>query len=285
MSRGFTVSGFYVWSRALQSSNVVENGGTTAQNPGVLGKPFTAANDHGMLDQYGAPIVGGGLQEDRGLMDANHDNNAAIYGMWKIDYYRGSNKIVKGFANGWTITSAAYFISGGPFTVSTGSNKNFDTAGSSRPNGVPGVSPKLDPHRCRVCGATGQSATSVVTQWFNSTYNAANNTVALAQAAGQSFLPNGPGQPGGIGPGGADGNVGRDSLIGPGLKDMDAGLLRDIKFYRNTTFQFRAEITNVMNWVSLNNPSSGNITSTSFGNITSAAGTQRIIQLGGRLTF
>ena len=285
MSRGFTVSGFYVWSRALQSSNVVENGGTTAQNPGVLGKPFTAANDHGMLDQYGAPIVGGGLQEDRGLMDANHDNNAAIYGMWKIDYYRGSNKIVKGFVNGWTISPVVYLIAGGPFTVSTGSNLNDDTAGQSRPNGVPGVSAKLDPHRCRVCGATGQSPTSVLTQWFNGTYSAANTTVAQAQAAGQAFMLNGPGQPGGIGPGGADGNVGRDSLIGPGLKDMDAGLLRDVRLPRGTVFQFRAEVTNVMNWVSLGQPISSKITQGTQGNINGAAGTQRIIQLGGRLTF
>jgi hypothetical protein len=79
--------------------------------------------------------------------------------------------------------------------------------------------------------------------------------------------------------------VGRDSLIGPGLKDMDAGLFKDITFPRRIVFQFRAEITNVMNWVSLNNPSSGNITSASQATITSAAGTQRVIQLGGRLTF
>ena len=77
----------------------------------------------------------------------------------------------------------------------------------------------------------------------------------------------------------------RDSLIGPGLKDMDAALLRNINFERGVAFQFRAEITNVMNWVSLSNPSSGNITSGTQGNITSAAGTQRVIQLGGRLTF
>jgi hypothetical protein len=50
-------------------------------------------------------------------------------------------------------------------------------------------------------------------------------------------------------------------------------------------FQFRVEVTNVMNWVSLNNPSAGNISSTSQGTITSAAGTQRVIQFGGRLTF
>jgi hypothetical protein len=40
-----------------------------------------------------------------------------------------------------------------------------------------------------------------------------------------------------------------------------------------------------MNWVNLSNPSSGNITSASQGTITSATGTQRVIQLGGRLTF
>jgi hypothetical protein len=40
-----------------------------------------------------------------------------------------------------------------------------------------------------------------------------------------------------------------------------------------------------MNWVNLGNPSAGNITNGSQGTITGAAGTQRIIQLGGRLTF
>jgi hypothetical protein len=100
-----------------------------------------------------------------------------------------------------------------------------------------------------------------------------------------AFTANGPGLPGGIGPGGADGNVTRDSLVGPGLKDMDAGFYRDVSLWREAVFQFRAEITNVMNWVNLNNPSSGNITSASQGTITSAAGTQRVIQLGGRLTF
>lgn len=93
--------------------------------------------------------------------------------------------------------------------------------------------------------------------------------------------------PGGIGPGGTDGNVQRDSLIGSGLKNMDAGLFRDVTFEHGVVFQFRAEITNVMNWVSLANPSgnSVNITNGSVGTITSAAGTQRVIQLGGRLTF
>jgi hypothetical protein len=259
MSGGFSVTGFYVWSRALESSNPVENGLMNAQDFGVLGKPFTSTNN-----SLGA--TGGGLREEYGLMDQNHDSNAAISGMWNIDYFQGSNKILKGVLNGWQISPVVYLISGGPFTVSTGSNKNFDSAGQSRPNynTVTPVSPKLDPHRCRACAGD-----SVTAHWFN---NAA-------------FVANGPGVPGGIGPGGADGNVGRDSLIGPGLKDMDAGLFRNVTFERGMVFQFRAEVTNVMNWVSLSNPSSGNITSGSQASITSAAGTQRVIQLGGRLTF
>jgi hypothetical protein len=276
MSHGFSVSGFYVWSRALESAEFVENGGQGAQDFGYFGKPFTASNN-----SMGA--LGGGLGEEKGLMNNNRDSNVAINGMWNINYVHG-NKVAEAIFNGWTISSVVYLQSGLPFTVSTGSNKNFDTAGASRPVGT-GINPKLNPHRCRVCGFTGQSPSSVKTQWFNSTYSAANTTIALAQAAGQAFFPNGPGVPGGIGPGGADGNVGRNSLIGPGLKDMDAGLLRNVTFPHGTVFQFRAEVTNVMNWVSLNNPSSGNITSTSQGTITSAAGTQRIIQLGGRLTF
>ena len=78
-------------------------------------------------------------------MDQNHDSNAAISGMWNIDYFHGSNKIVKEVVNGWQISPVVYLISGGPFTVSTGSNKNFDSQGSSRPNMVPGSQPQARP--------------------------------------------------------------------------------------------------------------------------------------------
>jgi hypothetical protein len=33
--------------------------------------------------------------------------------MWKIDYFQGSNKILKGVLNGWTISPVVYLISGG----------------------------------------------------------------------------------------------------------------------------------------------------------------------------
>jgi len=89
---------------------------------------------------------------------------------------------------------------------------------------------------------------------------------------------------GGIGPGGADGNVSRDTLFGPGFKDIDMGLFRNIKFERGMVFQLRGEATNVFNLVSLSNPTAS-LSSGNDGKITSASGTQRILQVGGRLTF
>ena len=256
LSHGFTISGFYVWSRALQSSNESAIGQMTAQDFGNFGDPFTATNN-----SLGA--VGGGLAEEKGPMDANRTNNAAISAIWNIDYFHGSSMFLKQTLNGWQISPIVYLTSGGPFEITTGSTNNFDSSGHNRPNAVPGVSPGLDPHRCRICATN-----SVLTEWFNTA----------------AFTANGPGKPGGIGPGGADGNVTRDSLIGPGLRDIDLGIFRTVTFEHGIAFQFRAEATNAFNMVSLANPTA-QVTSGNNGKITSAQGTQRVIQLGGRLTF
>jgi carboxypeptidase family protein len=253
LSHGFTVSGFYVWSRALQSSNESAIGQMTAQNFGYLGNPFTATNN-----TLGA--LGGGLAEEKGPMDANRTNNAVISAIWNIDYFHGSSMFLKAALNGWQIAPVLAMTSGAPLNMTTGSNKNFDSSNANRPNAVPGVNPKLS-HGCRIC-ATG----SELTAWFNTA----------------AFANNGPGL--GIGPGGADGNVTRDSILGPGFRDMDLGVFRSFTFEHGVAFQFRAEATNALNWVSVGNPTTS-LSSGNDGKITGAQGTQRVIQLGGRLTF
>jgi len=198
-------------------------------------------------------------------MSVDNRSTALVSAMWNSDYYHGPNKLVKALTNGWQIAPIAYFHSGGPFTVTTGSNKNDDSAGNSRPDYVPGVSPYLSPHRCRICPST---TNSVVNAWFNTA----------------AFTANGPGVLGGIGPGGADGNSGRDNLYGPGYRDIDLGLFKTITFERGIAFQIRAEATNVFNMVSLQNPTAS-LSSGNDGKITAQEGTSRIIQVGGRLTF
>ena len=64
--------------------------------------------------------VGGGLGEEYGPMDQNHDNNAAISGMWKHRLLPGANRIVKEVVNGWQISPVVYFTAAGRFPVSTG---------------------------------------------------------------------------------------------------------------------------------------------------------------------
>jgi hypothetical protein len=237
------------------------DGLSSPQDSGYFGTPFTASNN-----SLGA--IGGGLGEEYGPMNADMRSNAAMSGTWTLDYFRGDNKIVKEVVNGWQISPIVYLHSGTPFTVTTGSNKSFDSTGNQRPDYVPGgPNPVLDPHRCRVC-----STNSVVSEWFNTSTTT------------PSFTNNGPGVAGGIGPGGADGNVSRNSLFGPGFKDVDMGLFRNINFERGVVFQLRGEATNIFNLVSLNNPTAS-LASANYGKITSAAGTQRILQVGARLTF
>ena len=53
---------------------------------------------------------------------------------------------------------------------------------------------------------------------------------------------------------GTVGNVGRDSLTGPGYADWDLSLLKDTKLTETTRLQFRAEFFNVLNHTNLQLP-------------------------------
>ncbi|HTJ31559.1 MAG TPA: TonB-dependent receptor [Acidobacteriaceae bacterium] len=228
------LAGFYVLSHSFESVNVSAVGQAGAQD---------FAN----------------LWEERGPTDNDRRHVASISGMWNIDYYHGSNFFMKQIVNGWTVSPIVSLQSGQPFSISTGSNKNFDSSNANRPNLVPGVNAFLDPHRCRLCAGGAAAA------WFNTA----------------AFTPNGPGL--GIGPGGADGNTPRDYLRAPGYRDIDLGLFRDFKFERGFVFQLRGEATNAFNMVSLNAPTA-NLASGNNGKITGAA-SPRLIQVGARLTF
>ena len=68
-----------------KASNESAIGQMTAQDFGYFGAPFTASNN-----SLGA--IGGGLQEEKGPMDADRRNNAAISAIWNIDYFHGRTK-------------------------------------------------------------------------------------------------------------------------------------------------------------------------------------------------
>jgi hypothetical protein len=124
---------------------------------------------------------------------------------------------------------------------------------------------------------------------FSASGGSALNTPGFTQRA-QQVLPNvqylgneGPGQlyfntaafsavtaPGVIG------NVGYDTLRGPGLTNLDTSLFREFRIKERLTLQFRAEALNLSNTPHFSTPQ-GSVTSPTFGQITSTTTVSRLI--------
>jgi hypothetical protein len=89
---------------------------------------------------------------------------------------------------------------------------------------------------------------------------------------------------------GTFGDAPLNSLRGPGFWNVDFSLFRDIPIFERYKFQFRAEAFNLFNHPNLANPggsSPGNL-GIPAGNVitsTSTSGTNRVIQLAGKLMF
>jgi len=85
------------------------------------------------------------------------------------------------------------------------------------------------------------------------------------------------------------GNVGRNTMRGPGLANLDLSLFRTFKLSPQTNLQFRAEAFNATNTPHFGNPN-GNVNSSNFGKVLStqtayATGRSREFRFGLRLSF
>ena len=185
------------------------------------------------------------LERGRSAYDQRHNFVAAF--IWDISYYGGTSSFLKHALNGWTLSPIITMSSGLPFTVMSGRDNNYDGVNNDRANLV--GDPYLDPDRDRAL---------VIARWFN--------TAAFAQNAI-----------------GTDGNTARNLMDGPGIRNVDLGIFRDIALRENMKVQLRGEFTNFFNLVNLM-PPNATLTSANFGQITSARD-MRQLQLGLRLTF
>ena len=80
------------------------------------------------------------------------------------------------------------------------------------------------------------------------------------------------------------GNVGRNTVYGPGLQTLDLALQREFSLTEKLRFQFRAEAFNALNHTNLGTPNRF-VNTPQFGTITEAATPGREVQLGLRLSF
>ena len=85
------------------------------------------------------------------------------------------------------------------------------------------------------------------------------------------------------------GNLGRDTLEGPGLATWDLSLLKDTHLREKLNLQFRAELFNLLNRANFNTPNAVTFTPTGVsptaGVITSTSTTSRQVQFGLKLLW
>jgi len=157
------------------------------------------------------------------------------------------------FKRGWTVNSIVTMQGGFPFTpqLSYNPSNNGDTRNPVRPF----VNPSF----------TGPVILGSPNQWFNPAAFLAPPTAGFY------------------------GNLGRDTLTGPGLATWDFSLLKDLRIREKLKLQFRAEFFNLLNRANFNSPNAVTFTpagvSPTAGLITSTSTTSRQIQFGLKLLW
>ncbi len=156
---------------------------------------------------------------DYGPAATNIRHAAAINGTWELPFKDGllGNPLAKDLLGGWSVSGIATLQSGFPLSPQLGYNPtgNGDTRNPVRPNLAP------DFH--------GPLYAKKVSQWFN-------------PAAFTAPSP------------GTFGNVGRDTLTGPGLSELDLALVKNTTIHERLRAQFRAEFFNVLNHSNFTTP-------------------------------
>ena len=188
------------------------------------------------------------LAAERARNSNDRTHSLVLSGVWRIDYLRNSSSVAAVLAHDWTVSAIATFQTGTPLTIAAGSDRNFDGLTNDRAALV--GNPELD---------HGRPTEELIEGWFN--------VAAFAVPAV-----------------GTDGNSGRNIIDGPGIRNVDLGIFRDIPLKGRTVFQFRLEATNVFNLVNLMNPGTSLNAPATFGKIRTARN-MRQIQLGGRFSF
>ena len=162
--------------------------------------------------------------------------------------------VANGFVGGWAATSIITLQSGFPLTpqLSYNPSNNGDTRNPVRPFANPAF---------RGSAVTGNPA-----QWFNP-------AAFLQPPANSGFY----------------GNLGRDTLSGPGLATWDFSALKNTAAGEHLTVQFRAELFNLLNRANFNTPNLIVFTPTGVsgtaGAITSTSTTSRQVQFALKLLW
>jgi len=207
------------------------------------------------------------IRADWGPATYNATNVAVINAVYELPFGRGqmfasdlsgwSDRLV----SGWSINSIITAQSGLPFTpqLSYNPSQNGDSKNPVRPFINPGFSGPV------ILGKPGE--------WFNPNAFLTESNAAMMN--------------------GFYGNLGRDSLTGPGLATWDFSVMKNTPIHERLSLQFRAEIFNILDRANFNTPNlilatlSGTtpVANPAAGVVTSTSTSSRQIQFGLKLLW
>lgn len=270
--QGITSEFSYTWSHSL---DMVSNGGE--------GEPF---NFGAALNQLAPNLSGPG-----GLNYSNSDydvRNNVVGDIVYAEPYKASNWVLNSVLGGWVVGGKTYARSGSPFSIFNGeiANEGYTNLNSTF-NGanfmaqtVSGSAAVINSTNSHPHAAVLNSGLGDCTQYVGF-QSVASGCAPSATVTQPTF-----------------GNLRRNALFGPHYVDTDINLLKNIVQKERLSFQIGADAYNIFNHANFANPNStlglgsfGLITSTvdpptsPYGSFQSAAVTQRLLVIHGRLTF
>ncbi len=224
LSHGFQLQGSYTFSKSIDTSS-----------SGIAGDTF--GNSVSSLPTFDAKLR-------RGLSDFDVRNVLAINGIWNVPGVPSWGGPASWVTSGWQLGGIYTLTSGLPFTPTIGGD----------PLGLKGADLYAFPNRVPGCNPVNSNFKSNGLHYLN--LNCFTLPVATADIAAQCRpFP-------GIAGTCANllGNSGRNSVIGPGLQDLDFSLFKNNPIRRiseNFNVQFRWEVFNILNRANFNPPAPG----------------------------
>jgi outer membrane receptor protein involved in Fe transport len=206
---------------------------------------YAKALDNGSLDTLGGWQDPLNLRAEKG--PADYDARKRFVASFLYDVHSPKARAAKALLGGWQLNGIFSAQSGSPFTVVSGTDRALSGTGTQRPNVI--GNPNLD---------TGRSRAELIQQYFNP-------AVFVLPPAGQY------------------GNLGRNTIYGPGRWNLDGSIFRNFTLRERMRLQFRAESFNTLNHANLGTPVA-NIGTTTAGRILSATD-PRILQFALKLIY
>jgi hypothetical protein len=225
LSRGFLLRASYTFSKMIDDSSEIFTPG---------------ANMNGVLSTWSSyPVVQYPTPRgtnDRSVSDFDHRHRLSITYIYEIPKLRADDSLSRGVGyvvNGWQIAGTTAFQSGTPYNVETGFDSNSDGVNNDRPS-------LSNPHAPLASyaftgdwdGLSPNILCDGPTLWFSPTGQC--NAVSPSQVHW-------------VVPSSGQGNVGRNSLIGPWYTTWAFSLTRSIKVHEGQALQIRADMFNPFN--------------------------------------